>query len=75
VFEDDGKQASGTTSVVHDARRNLLFLSGEPTALSLSMFANLYLDSQVYLAPILPFVKLTKSGTFVHKTINVTFFG
>ncbi|KAF8492341.1 serum paraoxonase/arylesterase [Russula emetica] len=28
VFEDDGKQASATTSAVHDARRNLLFLSG-----------------------------------------------
>ena len=38
MFEDDGKQASGTTSAVHDSRRNLLFLSGEPTALNLSMF-------------------------------------
>jgi len=28
VFEDDGTQASGTTSVVHDAERHLLFLSG-----------------------------------------------
>ncbi|KAJ7680215.1 hypothetical protein DFH06DRAFT_1403430 [Mycena polygramma] len=28
VFEDDGSLASGTTSVVHDARRNLLFLHG-----------------------------------------------
>ncbi|KAF8482765.1 hypothetical protein DFH94DRAFT_729488 [Russula ochroleuca] len=28
VFEDDGTLASAITSVVHDARRNLLFLSG-----------------------------------------------
>ncbi|KAI9463701.1 hypothetical protein BJY52DRAFT_1202962 [Lactarius psammicola] len=28
VFEDDGTMASRTTSVVHDARRNTLFLSG-----------------------------------------------
>ncbi|KII92103.1 hypothetical protein PLICRDRAFT_36894 [Plicaturopsis crispa FD-325 SS-3] len=28
VFEDDGSLASGVTSVVHDARRGLLFLSG-----------------------------------------------
>jgi len=28
VFEDDGNQASGTTTVVHDAKRKLLFLSG-----------------------------------------------
>ncbi|KAI0276382.1 serum paraoxonase/arylesterase [Russula aff. rugulosa BPL654] len=28
IFEDDGKQASGTTTAVHDARRKLLFLSG-----------------------------------------------
>ncbi|KAI0000399.1 hypothetical protein BJV77DRAFT_385940 [Russula vinacea] len=28
VFEDDGTHASAITSVVHDARRNLLFLSG-----------------------------------------------
>ncbi|KAI9442366.1 hypothetical protein H4582DRAFT_1928015 [Lactarius indigo] len=28
AFEDDGTMASGTTSVVHDARRNTLFLSG-----------------------------------------------
>jgi hypothetical protein len=28
VFEDDGTVASGTTSVVHDVRRNTLFLTG-----------------------------------------------
>lgn len=28
VWEDDGTMASGTTSVVHDARRNILFLTG-----------------------------------------------
>jgi hypothetical protein len=49
-------------------------LSGEPGGLNLSMFCLLiaYLDYQVYLARILPSVKLTKSGTFVRKTIHMT---
>ena len=43
MFEDDGTHASAITSVVHDARRNLLFLSGEPMAPELSLFSKAFL--------------------------------
>lgn len=43
MFEDDGTLASAITSVVHDARRNLLFLSGEPMTPDPSLFANAFL--------------------------------
>ena len=40
MFEDDGTQVSAITSVVHDAERNLLFLSGELIAPDMPLFAD-----------------------------------